>query len=355
MGGKARINPGNYADKKRFAVREYTDDEHHAELVRIREKFSSRRALQGTRHCDANRHEPRKPERSHHERYGDTPWMVESALDLRGSPAIAATTTSFFDEGEQPQGHDRGLPTFVARLAAEGPDWNYPIHLGVTEAGDGEDGRIKSAIGIGSLLSDGIGDTIRISLTEDSVHEIPVARALVSVAAGKRGTSLSSENFAETRYEYDPFSYQRRPSHTIDVNGLKLGGEEVVRVVVRQTTYDKLAHKLDRLGDYQPEIIYEKTGLREVDPRNHDEIKALNCETCDLLVTVRDEPRSSCYRGFPDAGRTTRAAPFDPPERHPGADRLRFSHHLAHCGDEHWCVALRRHRRCHPRPGRHDE
>ena len=172
----------------------------------------------------------------------------------------------------------------VARLAAEGPDWNYPIHLGVTEAGDGEDGRIKSAIGIGSLLSDGIGDTIRISLTEDSVHEIPVARALVSVAAGNRGTSLLSENFAETRYEYDPFSYQRRPSHTIDVNGLKLGGEEVVRVVVRQTTYDKLAHKLDRLGDYQPEIIYEKAGLREVDPRNDDEIKALNCETCDLLV-----------------------------------------------------------------------
>ena len=137
-----------------------------------------------------------------------------------------------------------------------------------------------------------------------------MARALVSVAAGKRGTSLSSENFAETRYEYDPFSYQRRPSHTIDVNGLKLGGEEVVRVVVRQTTYDKLAHKLDRLGDYQPEIIYENAGLREVDPRNHDEIKALNCETCDLLVTVRDKPRSSCYRGFPDAGRTTRAAPL---------------------------------------------
>ena len=67
----------------------------------------------------------------------------------------------------------------VARLDAEGPDWNYPLHLGVTEAGDGEDGRIKSAIGIGSLLADGIGDTIRVSLTEDSVHEIPVARALV--------------------------------------------------------------------------------------------------------------------------------------------------------------------------------
>ena len=75
--------------------------------------FSSRRALQGTRHCDANRHEPRKPERSHHERYGDTPRWWKAPSSLRGSPAIAATTTSFFDEGEQPQGHDRGLP--VAR------------------------------------------------------------------------------------------------------------------------------------------------------------------------------------------------------------------------------------------------
>jgi (E)-4-hydroxy-3-methylbut-2-enyl-diphosphate synthase len=73
----------------------------------------------------------------------------------------------------------------VARLDAEGPDWNYPVHLGVTEAGDGEDGRIKSAIGIGSLLADGIGDTIRVSLTEDSVHEVPVARALVEAVSVK--------------------------------------------------------------------------------------------------------------------------------------------------------------------------
>ena len=125
------------------------------------------------------------------------------------------------------------------------------------------------------------------SLTEDSVHEIPVARALVSVAAGKRGTSLLSENFAETRYEYDPFSYQRRPSHTIDVNGLKLGGEEVVRVVVRQTTYDK--QPTNSTGSaISTRRSSTKTGLREVDPRYHDEIKALNCETCDLLVTVRD-------------------------------------------------------------------
>ena len=288
---KVRINPGNYADKKRFAVREYTDAEYHAELVRIREKFSPLVEL-CKEHGVAMRIGTNHGSLSDRimNRYGDTPLgMVESALEF----ARIARDRGYHDfifsmKASNPKVMIEAYRLLVARLAAEGPDWNYPIHLGVTEAGDGEDGRIKSAIGIGSLLSDGIGDTIRISLTEDSVHEIPVAHALVSVAAGKRGTSLLSENFAETRYEYDPFSYQRRPSHTIDVNGLKLGGEEVVRVVVRQTTYDKLAHKLDRLGDYQPEIIYEKTGLREVDPCNHDEIKALNCETCDLLVTVRD-------------------------------------------------------------------
>ena len=288
---KVRINPGNYADKKKFAVREYTDAEYHAELARIREKFSPLVEL-CKEHGIAMRIGTNHGSLSDRimNRYGDTPLgMVESALEFaRIARDLGYHDFIFSMKASNPKVMIEAYRLLVARLAAEGPDWNYPIHLGVTEAGDGEDGRIKSAIGIGSLLSDGIGDTIRISLTEDSVHEIPVARALVGVAAGNRGTSLSSENFAETRYEYDPFSYQRRPTHTIDVNGLKLGGEEVVRVVVRQTTYDKLAHKLDRLGDYQPEIIYEKAGIREVDPRNQDEIKALNCATCDLFVTVRD-------------------------------------------------------------------
>ena len=288
---KVRINPGNYADKKKFAVREYTDAEYHAELARIREKFSPLVEL-CKEHGIAMRIGTNHGSLSDRimNRYGDTPLgMVESALEFaRIARDLGYHDFIFSMKASNPKVMIEAYRLLVARLAAEGPDWNYPIHLGVTEAGDGEDGRIKSAIGIGSLLSDGIGDTIRISLTEDSVHEIPVARALVSVVAGNRGISLSSENFAETRYEYDPFSYQRRPSHTIDVNGVKLGGEEVVRVVVRQTTYDKLAHKLDRLGDYQPEIIYEKAGIREVDPRNQDEIKALNCETCDLFVTVRD-------------------------------------------------------------------
>src|SRR5574339_1260494 len=97
----------------------------------------------------------------------------------------------------------------VARREQEGPDWNYPIHLGVTEAGDGEDGRIKSAIGIGSLLADGIGDTIRVSLTEDSIFEIPVAQALVKPY--NEGVSSRYETLpAPPPVSYDPFDYERR-------------------------------------------------------------------------------------------------------------------------------------------------
>ena len=288
---KVRINPGNYADKKKFAVREYTDAEYDAELARIREKFSPLVEF-CKEHGVAMRIGTNHGSLSDRimNRYGDTPLgMVESALEFaRIARDLGYHDFIFSMKASNPKVMIEAYRLLVARLAAEGSDWNYPIHLGVTEAGDGEDGRIKSAIGIGSLLSDGIGDTIRVSLTEDSIHEIPVARALVEAASGNRSRSSSLAISADNRYEYDPFSYQRRPSHTINVNGVKVGGEEVVRVIVRQLTHDKLAHKLDRLGDYQPEVVYEKAGIREVDPRNHDEISAVNCETRDLLVTVRD-------------------------------------------------------------------
>src|SRR5204863_5282510 len=123
-------------------------------------------------------------------RYGDTPrGMVESALEFaRIARKHDFHNFKFSMKSSNPKVMIECYRLLVARLNEEGPDWNYPIHLGVTEAGDGEDGRIKSAIGIGSLLCDGLGDTIRVSLTEDSIHEIPVAKALVkltsAVAAG---------------------------------------------------------------------------------------------------------------------------------------------------------------------------
>jgi (E)-4-hydroxy-3-methylbut-2-enyl-diphosphate synthase len=175
----------------------------------------------------------------------------------------------------------------AARLSEEGGDWNYPIHLGVTEAGEGEDARIKSAIGIGSLLQDGIGDTIRVSLTEDSVHEIPVARALIDVAA--RMVVRRQSNAEADTVSFDPFVYERRRTKTIERGGIKLGGEELIRVVVRQSNFDKVAHKLDRLGDYQPEIVYEKARIVEVDPQDDSVIAQLNQTTDPQLVTVRDE------------------------------------------------------------------
>jgi (E)-4-hydroxy-3-methylbut-2-enyl-diphosphate synthase len=288
---KVRINPGNYADKKKFALREYTDTEYQAELARLREKFSPLVEF-CKEHGIAMRIGTNHGSLSDRimNRYGDTPLgMVESALEFaRIARDLGYHDFVFSMKASNPKIMIEAYRLLVARLEAEGTDWNYPIHLGVTEAGDGEDGRIKSAIGIGSLLSDGIGDTIRVSLTEDSIHEIPVARALVEAVAGNRSTSPAVGIFVDTHYRYDPFSYQRRPSATIDINGVKLGGEELVRVVVRQSTHDKLAHKLDRLGDYQPEIIYEKADIRELDPRNHSEIDAVNRETRDLLVTVRD-------------------------------------------------------------------
>jgi (E)-4-hydroxy-3-methylbut-2-enyl-diphosphate synthase len=179
---KVRVNPGNYADSKKFKVLEYTDDQYAAELDRIRERFSPLvRLCQdrgvamriGTNHGSLS-------DRIMN-RYGDTPLgMVESALEFaRIARDHDYHQFVFSMKASNPKVMIAAYRLLVARLDALGPDWNYPIHLGVTEAGDGEDGRIKSAIGIGSLLSDGIGDTIRVSLTEDSIHEIPVAQALI--------------------------------------------------------------------------------------------------------------------------------------------------------------------------------
>src|SRR6266702_7158261 len=181
----------------------------------------------------------------------------------------------------------------VARLNELGPGWNYPLHLGVTEAGEGEDARIKSAIGIGSLLADGIGDTIRVSLTEDSPHEIPVARALVENINKTSNSQLSTLN---SQLSFDPFSYQRRVTETLAVAGItdpgqrvKLGGAELIRVVVRQANFDKIAHKIDKMGDYKPEIVYENASVADVDPRDDAAIAKINAERSTQFVTVRDD------------------------------------------------------------------
>jgi len=301
---KVRINPGNYADSKKFVIREYSDEQYTAELNRIRERFSplvdlcTKRGIAmriGTNHGSLS-------DRILN-RYGDTPLgMVESALEF----ARIARDLDYHDfvfsmKASNPKIMIAAYRLLVARLDQLGPDWNYPLHLGVTEAGEGEDARIKSAIGIGSLLADGIGDTVRVSLTEDSPHEIPVAKALIenikkTPNAQLRKLSRAGSSTLNAQLSFDPFSYQRRATETLVVAGIgdpgqrvKLGGGELIRVVVRQTTFDKIAHKIDRMGDYKPEIVYESAAIREVDPRDDSAVAKINSESTPQLVTVRDD------------------------------------------------------------------
>ena len=292
---KVRINPGNYADSKKFVIREYTDEQYAAELGRIRERFTPLVALCkergiamriGTNHGSLS-------DRILN-RYGDTPLgMVESALEFaRIARDLDYHAFVFSMKASNPKIMIAAYRLLVARLNEEGPDWNYPIHLGVTEAGEGEDARIKSAIGIGSLLADGIGDTIRVSLTEDSPQEIPVARALINQIDTTSDAQLSTLN---SQLSFDPFSYQRRATETITVAGIgdssqeiKLGGEELIRVVVRRANFEKIAHKIDKMGDYKPEIVYENAQIKELDPRDETAIAELNQNSTTQLVTVKD-------------------------------------------------------------------
>src|SRR6478672_8660506 len=293
---KVRINPGNYADSKKFVIREYTDEQYAGELNRIRERFSPlvdlckkrRIAMRiGTNHGSLS-------DRIMN-RYGDTPLgMVESALEF----ARIARDLDYHDfifsmKASNPKVMIAAYRLLVARLNELGSDWNYPLHLGVTEAGEGEDARIKSSIGIGSLLADGIGDTIRVSLTEDSPHEIPVAKALIQNINKTSASQLSTLN---SQLSFDPFSYQRRATETISVAGIgdpgqriELGGTQLIRVVVRQATFDKIAHKIDRMGDYKPEIVYEDADIIAIDPRDDETIAKLNAQQSAQFVTVTNE------------------------------------------------------------------
>jgi (E)-4-hydroxy-3-methylbut-2-enyl-diphosphate synthase len=286
---KVRINPGNYADSKKFVIREYTDEQYVAELNRIRERFSPLVELCKTRGI-AMRIGTNHGSLSDRilNRYGDTPLgMVESALEF----ARIARDLNYHDfifsmKASNPKVMIAAYRLLVARLNELGPDWNYPLHLGVTEAGEGEDARIKSAIGIGSLLADGIGDTIRVSLTEDSPHEIPVAKALIENISK---TSNAQRPRPNAELSFDPFSYQRRTTEKIERDRVKLGGDELIRVVIRQANFEKIAHKIDRMGDYKPEIVHERANIVAIDPRDNEAIAKVNAQRTAQFVTVTDE------------------------------------------------------------------
>jgi (E)-4-hydroxy-3-methylbut-2-enyl-diphosphate synthase len=288
---KVRVNPGNFVDKKKFEIREYSDAQYAEELERIREEFTPLvlrckdlgRAMRiGTNHGSLS-------DRIMN-RYGDTPLgMCESALEFaRLARENDYHHFVFSMKASNPKVMIEAYRLLIARLEAEGADWNYPIHLGVTEAGDGEDGRIKSAIGIGSLLADGIGDTIRVSLTEDAIYEIPVARELAAPFHEGKIIQHAATLPCSLEPAYNPFSYQRRASSSLTIMGHELGGDKTVRVFTTQERWNALAHKIAGMGDFKPEIILEKSGLVEIDPRDEAAISAVNAESEPRLITVRD-------------------------------------------------------------------
>ncbi|MGH2459365.1 MAG: (E)-4-hydroxy-3-methylbut-2-enyl-diphosphate synthase [Chloroflexota bacterium] len=259
---KVRVNPGNYADSRKFAVRSYTDAEYAAELGRIEARFAPL-----VLKCQANRIAMRIG--TNHgslsdrivNRFGDTPeGMVESALEfVRICEKYAYDQVILSMKASNVKVMIAAYRLLAARMAALG--MTYPFHLGVTEAGNGEDGRLKSAIGIGSLLADGIGDTIRVSLTEEPEAEVPVAYTLANHFTPRDELSLSpppaphprrwgvhtpgaeragarpvSHDRPSPRAEgspWDPFHYARRVSRRIAVGPVAIGGESVVAVVAR--------------------------------------------------------------------------------------------------------------------------
>ena len=239
---KVRVNPGNYADKKKFDQIDYTDAEYQGELERIYQKFAPLVNIckeYGTAMRIGTNHGSLSDRIM--SRYGDTPQgMVESAMEfMRICEDLNYYNLVISMKSSNPQVMVQAYRLLVETMVAEG--MNYPLHLGVTEAGDGEDGRIKSAVGIGTLLEDGLGDTVRVSLTEEPEAEAPVAIALVERYSKRKaeseklkgekvhGPSSMVHGQIALTSQFSPYEYKRR--HTYEANAF-IGGHMVPRVVI---------------------------------------------------------------------------------------------------------------------------
>ena len=261
---KVRVNPGNYADRKKFEIIEYTDDKYEAELERIRNKFSPLVKVckeYGTAMRIGTNHGSLADRIM--SRFGDTPiGMVESALEF----VRICEDLNYYDiilsmKASNPQVMVQAYRLLVQKMQEEG--MNYPLHLGVTEAGGGEDGRIKSAVGIGALLEDGLGDTIRVSLTEDPEYEAPVAKILAN-RYGVRENHKTIKSIEEP--PFNPYEYEKR--NTPEIAGI--GGSNVARVVADYSNREiKIHNDLSDIGyfynaetdkwnmsDMAPDLLY---------------------------------------------------------------------------------------------------
>lgn len=273
---KVRINPGNYVDKKKFEVIEYTDAGYEEEIDRIREKFTPLVKIckeYGTAMRIGTNHGSLSDRIM--SRYGDTPLgMVESALEfLRICADNNYHQIVLSMKASNTQVMVQAYRLLIRKMEEEG--MNYPLHLGVTEAGDGEDGRIKSAVGIGALLEDGLGDTIRVSLTEDPEFEAPVA---ISLASRYTDRTSHPEIKEVTLNPIDPFVYTRRASDEM----IGTGGTNVPRVVAdlsevsisRPNDLNQIGYFYDEptdkwnMTDSAPDFIYMGRNLLPFDIPN---------------------------------------------------------------------------------------
>ena len=272
---KVRINPGNYVDKKKFDVLEYTDEEYAAEVQRIHERFSPLVKI-----CKANGTAMRIG--TNHgslsdrimSRYGDTAiGMVESAMEfLRIARSHDFHEIILSMKSSNPQVMVQAYRLLVQKMQEEFKEC-YPLHLGVTEAGDGEDGRIKSAMGIGTLLEDGIGDTIRVSLTEDPEFEIPVCQAIIKKYTQLPETTNSALPTIEKLF-YSPYQYKRRNTHSVST----IGGQQVPVVIADVSKAAAVNYELLASIGYQYQEDSDKWNISDSAPDfiyTHDQLPTI--------------------------------------------------------------------------------
>ncbi|QNA43889.1 (E)-4-hydroxy-3-methylbut-2-enyl-diphosphate synthase [Lacibacter sediminis] len=244
---KVRVNPGNYVDKKKFEQIEYTDSEYLEEIDRIRERFTPLVKIckeYGTAMRIGTNHGSLSDRIM--SRYGDTAiGMVESAMEfLRIARAESFHNIMLSMKSSNPQVMVQAYRMLINHMMDEFNEC-YPLHLGVTEAGDGEDGRVKSAAGIGTLLEDGIGDTVRVSLTEDPEFEIPVCRDLVKRYQQTEKPTTKIPAISTSGLPYSPFEYKRRESFAVS----NIGGKQVPVVIADLSKLDSITPKeLERVG-----------------------------------------------------------------------------------------------------------
>lgn len=343
---KVRINPGNYADRKKFLVREYSDAQYEEELERLDSAFRplvlrcrelGRTIRIGTNHGSLS-------DRIMN-RFGDTPrGMAESALEfLRIARAHGFHDLVVSMKSSNPKVMIAAYRLVASMMNGEGMD--YPLHLGVTEAGDGEDARIKSAIGIGSLLLDGLGDTLRVSLTEDPIEEIPVARDLARRADAWWRQSENPKSEPIRPESIDPFDYKQRSCIEVSIPPIKLGGKSPPAVLASSShgleEVDAIIHELARVQASSKEAPIEGLVVCLREDKDLTRLETLRKFTLGAVaMIVVDDLREDPASHLPAS--SSLSPPLLWHGSMVGLDEVAAARFLAHCeiAGHHPCLSL---------------